>query len=69
MIIDLRSDTVTRPTPAMLQAMTNAQAAAIILADLDATPIERRGALIMLNLQTPQREQDDEIIQQHRGQS
>jgi len=25
MIIDLRSDTVTRPTPAMLQAMTNAQ--------------------------------------------
>jgi hypothetical protein len=49
--------------------MTNAQAARAILADPDATPIERRGAFIMLNLQTPQREQDAEIIQQHRGKS
>ena len=49
--------------------MTNIEAANIILADPDATPIERRGALIMLNLQTPQREQDAEIIQQHRRQA
>lgn len=49
--------------------MTNAQAATIILADPKATLIERRGAFIMLNLQTEQREQDAEIIEQHRGQA
>ena len=47
--------------------MTNAQAAAIILADPDATPIERRGAIWLLNgIETPA-DQDAIIIAEHRG--
>ena len=47
--------------------MTNAQAARAILADPNATPIERRGAIWMLNgIETPA-DQDAIIIAEYRG--
>jgi hypothetical protein len=48
----------------MTYKISNSQAARELLNDPRATPIERRGALIALNLQTPRRERDYEIIQQ-----
>ena len=47
--------------------MTNAQAAAVILADPNATSIERRGAIWLLNgIETPA-DQDAIIIAEYRG--